>query len=749
MSAKPSAALQVAVLGMLALPSGALAQSVAANPRPAEAGPLMGEVVVTARRREESLQDVPGSVTALSGASIEQREIKALEDVGAPGLSFTPIGGNAGGFYIRGIGQNDAAITFEPGVGVYIDGVYRGRLQGGSLGLLDLERVEVLRGPQGTLYGRNSVGGAVNLISRSPTHAVSGQLRAGFGNFDSYSVSGALNVPISEFVTTRTSAAYSRRDGYTEDFLTGKEYDDDAFMGARNVIAFTPNDDIELTLATDYLERPLEGAGMQCEIVNPAAPLLPLLEGYQRRTGQRSYAQLCAETTSRGKDFNSIGARTARLTEDSSEEWGTALTARWRLHDAIELKSISAYRELDSTQFSNVTGVPAQLIEITRGPISQSQFSQEFQGQGQMADGRLNFTLGLFYYDEDVDRIDSSFLPPFGAAALTQQQNQRESYAVYGQSTYKLTDSVAVTAGVRYTREDVNYEAFDQSLINGALSNVVDPISEEFSDVTHLVNVSYDFTPDAMVYASWATGFKSGGFNTDAVPGFKPAFGPEEVDTYEVGFKATWLEGALLTNLAVYRSDYVDQQVQRQVFNPQTNAVAPLFQNAAESRIEGFELEVVARPLSSWRISAGYSYIEARFLSFDSLDEDTLEPISLADSEMPQTPRHQVTISNELSIPSGLVALEEFRFNVDYSYTSEVFLDVENPESLRRDDLSMVNASLSTTLASYPLELRLWGRNLTDERFVRWGIDFDETFGMATVARNEPRTYGMSVSWQF
>lgn len=710
---------------------------------PLLAQPALEEVVVTARKREESLQDAPMSIKALGAMELERRNITTLSDLegAVPNLSVKgSISRNNAGVFIRGVGQGDRSITLDPGVGLYINGVYLARMQGGMLDLLDIERIEVLRGPQGTLYGRNTIGGAVNIIPSKPSEKAGLKVRVGTGNYSLVDTGVVADLPlIEDTLYSRLSVGYTDRDGFTTNVANGEKWDDKNYLGLRGDLRWLPSDNVTVDLSLDWSKRRQESSGGQCVLEDRNAPLMQLAD----RVLGLGYADACAEADSLG-DLRFALDSSSR---DDTDEWGMAASLEWALSDTATLKSITSFRRLEWALDEDFDSSPLPVYHSRNDASWQEQYSQEFQLTGDSLGGDLQWTMGLYMFSEEVER------PAFTDFFLLNQFSERirysetESYALYGQASYQLAEQWVLTGGLRYTYEDRGFANQEVVLPSGDLTDNV-AVSDTFSAVTPMLNLAWHPTESVMAYLSLSQGFKSGGFNARpdvSQPESLEPYDEETVDSYEIGIKSRWLEDRLTANLALFRSDYEDMQLNN-VQVSDSGTPLSIIRNAGESVIEGVELDIEALVTENWRISLGYGYTSAEYEEYATLNPTSGLVEDLTYLEFANTPENSLKLSTDWKLPLELPGLYESRFRIDYSYTDGYYNDVENTEALRREDTDIVNASLLFAFNEDRTRLQLWGKNLTDEVYYRSGFSLGASFGAGQRFFSEPRTYGVTLT---
>ena len=728
--------------------------------RSAYASLVLEEVVVTAQKRAESLQDTPVAVTAFTAGTIENQRINDISQIAefTPNMTFdttSPISGVSSGavVFIRGIGQTDFSLTTDPGVGTYIDGVYSSRSVGGVLDVLDVERIEVLRGPQGTLFGRNTIGGAINITSRRPAEQLGGQLSVTAGDNNRVDVRAALDVPVGG--TLRTSAAFSskQRDGYVDRVLVGDELGDEDKQSLRLAALFQPTENLNIFLSYDYSEIDEQSA---------ASVLAGITEGVGTSTHAYNNVFVPANNPTEGLfDSRWLGDDDDRSyatgpTGTQLDIQGAALTLTW-VTDWLEFKSITAWRETEGSFFRDPDNSPIAITHTSNPDYYHEQVSQEFQFIGSAFNDRLEYVAGLYYFEEEG--TDNVFVPIYGEVPVpgsgfaiplyinNYADVDNTSEAAYLQATWRATPDLGVTLGVRSTEDDKEfiYEQYISTDPEG-LNNVVDLVgsgvgesNDSFSKTTYKAGLEYNLGVAGLLYGSYSEGFKSGGFNIRyVVPRPEPlAFDPEEVEAWELGLKWQGWNDRLRINTAVFFTDYSDVQVT--LFE---TGGGPLTQNVGEAELKGVELELTALFTEQFLVNLTAGYVDAEYTSINTPTTEITQPIG---ESLPNTPEFTFHLGAEYSIP---LSLGTFTLRGDYFYNDEVENDAQNSPFLYQDSYDMMNASLTYSDNSESWDLVVFGDNLTDERIITSG---DSNFGLGfhEANYNRPREYGVILRYRF
>jgi iron complex outermembrane recepter protein len=676
----------------------------------AESG--LEEVVVTAQKREESVQRIPVAVTALDETALETRNIVNLQQVGAfsPNVRIetTRSGSGSGGpIFIRGVGQNDPITSADPGVGVYVDGVYFGRMNGSLFDLVDVERVEILRGPQGTLYGKNTIGGAVNVITQKPGSELEGSVKARLGNYDYAQVVGSANIPLSDTVYTRVSAIGERRDGYSENTLDipGRDLDERRASAARAAIRYAPSDEFDAQLSLDWNDE--HNGGRALRRVNAGTEI----------------AQGSSDPFTASLDYP--GYR-------NSESGGAAVHLRWN-GPAFSLVSITSYRDIDEDHKVDLDAGPTNLAH-QNVTYRQRQMSQEFQILGSSFEDRLNWIGGLYAFNENARYVEFDSL--LGGASFLDLDVQPEntSFATFGQLDWKITDRLTGTLGLRYTYEkrqlDLRFNAFGPAYIE-----------DTWSEPTPRLAFAYQATDAVLFYVSAAKGFKAGQFNARArsTPEYRP-LDPEKVWAYEVGTKTRFLDNRVQLNIAAFYSTYED--IQLVSFAAQPNGVDFTASNAPEGKISGAELEFEARPFDGLRVQGSFGWLDARYTEYRDLAGR-----DLSSRKFEQTPSTTFSLAAEYTVQ--LAHVGSLLFATDYVQQSKIYAEATNVPQLSQQQYGLLGARIGYTLPSGNADFALWGRNLTNEEYIAQGVNLVGIVGAGSAIFGAPRTYGISATYRF
>jgi iron complex outermembrane receptor protein len=722
------------------------------------------EVVVTARHKAESLQSTPIAVSAFGAEQMKEAKIDGLGDIAGrvPGFQMNAYNAAEPELFMRGIGSDIESAGAAAAIGVYIDGVYISRGTGATGDLFDLERVEVLRGPQGTLYGKNVVGGAVNFITRKPnTEEAEGSLELTVGDYNLLETKAYYTAPLSDTLAGKVAVTALNRDGYGKNTYTGNDAADAERYSARGQLLFSPSSDLEILLSADTS-------------VSHGTP----------RVKHIGYAEW------RNQAFISSNPREDLNSEDGfedSETGGISLKVDWE-SDFGTLTSITAYRKndysiyenaaaglVDATQVFDPWGDPANNTVADHDALvalqpddewlslkeeDSTQFSQEFRLQG--GEGDLSWLLGLYYMVEEIDRneeVDYWFDTPWGTTAGNQgnqTNNETTSTAVFAQATYDLTEKLAVTAGIRwsedkkdfgglaYGRRFDNWDNLHEDLDGNRVESYTFETSDSWDAVTPSLTIDYQATDDVFLYFSMAKGYKAGGYNGEgmekAVEAITP-FEPEFALNHEVGFKTQWYDNRLRVNGAVFYTEYTD--IQSQVWvetGPNTPDNLQVLNGSGEAT--GLELEVTALVTENLTITGSYGQLRSVFTDDLIVDDENLK-----DNEMRRTPENSLNLA--ATYEWALADIGDASLRLDYQFQDKYYFDNSNDPITEVGTEFSIDASFTLRSFDDAWSLKLWGKNLTDELNLASTTVYAAYDDTAFNAYQPPRTFGLTGIYNF
>lgn len=722
--------LTLAVASVLTLPGLAPAQEIE-------------EVLVTAQRRVTDLQSTAAAISALSGDELTRRSIDDIEDLGltTPSMNVALYQGEAQ-IYIRGIGYSGIIGGSDSSTALHQDGVYLSRSSAAVPAFFDVDRVEVVRGPQGTLYGRNATGGSVNVLTRGGTDTWQSDASVLVGDYDRYRVYGAVSGPLSDNVQFRIAGQMERQDGFTTltrpvtDPLSGggvtSDVENTDEWMIRGTLDFQPSDTVSVTLKADYYKA--DDQNSVWLYFNPGTGTNPFFRSYVQERG----GELPANPLSRKQDSDLPHY-------NKPEIYGASARVSWEVGE-YSITSLTAFKHTNPLNRNDLDATGAFGVDQVREE-DHDQFSQEFQ-IASPADARFNWILGLYYFSEENDIRNEYFLPfvdeQFGLPSnpdccllLLNGSSETEAYAVFGEGTYTLTDQLDLVLGMRYSDESRDGDNNVQ-LVNfpsDALNNVAEFDEASFDDFTPKVGLNYTVSDQTFLYGSVSQGFKSGGFNVGSYQ--NTPFDPEEITAYEVGLKTDLLENRLRLNSAVFYYDYQDYQFQ-DVENNNT-----VIRNAAEAEITGIEIEGTALLGEGFSLDFGATYLDAEFANFTALDPKRPElGFQVLDGRrLPRAPEFKYTLGLSYTAP---IASGELTLRADYSWQDEVYFSAFNVQELYQDSYGWGKLRATYEPSDGGWSIAAFMDNVTDEEIIS-NATFNGDIIDSTVTGNmaPPRTVGV------
>lgn len=770
----------------------AFAQGAAAEPpaRDASSG-MLQEVIVTAQKREESLQETPIAISAMTAEVLEQRGIVDVSQLTAlsPNLTTTISPGSMANSTIslRGVANGDGILTSDSPVGTYVDGVVLGRQAGAAFDLVDLERVEVLRGPQGTLYGRNTIGGAVNLITAKPADEFRLKGKLSYGRWNRWQARTSLDTGEwgESGIRAKLSYVHKEQDGYVDNLLAPDKSDPGAseLDGARVALSFDRGGAFRASYAFDYNKVSGVPAPFQVEVVSAGmARVLAASPALGGRAGQVSPTRLDKLYLDHD-EVNTDEIKGHTLTLDFDVGANTTLRS---LTGYREFKQVAGFGEFDGqggilalTLDPRVLAPPPYFAVIPTGVQAidgffrpgvgrrrQHQLSQEFNLLGKVGE-RLAYVAGVFYFDESSYEWSPEFvaiplpeqlvgyLPPSLAAtvipippSLLSYTHESESKAVFGQATYDLTDRLSFTGGVRYTEDQKDLDQVPRGMLPAR------KLSRDFSRFNWAVALDLKLNDQLMTYGRVATGYKAGGIMARSA---NDGYDPEDLTSYELGVKSTLLDRRLRLNAAVFYVDHEDMQLGQLAAN--TNGSMSNTVNAGQAEYKGLEVEFEALLSESLTLSGGFGYLDQEFKEFWMLNVATnqLDDISQT-ARFPYSAKTTASAALQYDLPRFPIGLVSAR--IEYNYRSKVYFypatgayyGTPFSEQIAGAGRSLFDARLTLselTIGGAEASLSLWGKNLTDEEYRVHAADMGPTLGYAGNTWAEPRSYGIDLSVSF
>jgi iron complex outermembrane receptor protein len=756
--------LPVTIRNVLALASATALAAVAQAQEPEAQG--LEEITVTARKVSENLQDTPIAITVLTGGDLEDRQIfstNVLDQV-VPNLQFGDNAALAGNnhssqVFIRGIGQTDPTSTVDPGVGLYIDDVYMGSAVGGTMELRDIDSVQVLRGPQGTLFGRNTIGGAILITTKDPGDEFAGTVRAGFGTDSLVDGFLALDTPIASSIKARFTFGIRQQDGYVTRPDGTDLGDTNTFTGTMKWL-FTPSEKFKARLAFDYTKADENGSPLVFAAINEAATFPRVASrdaGCPGVVFPTSGPVPMINDPRCANDFQGAGPyhNNGNLPLTSwLENWGTSLNMSFTLSDSTELKSITAYRKIKWKGARDADNTPLTILN-TIYDVSGDQLSQELQFT--YKSDSLVGLVGLYYFEQsshDIATIDLNPPPPGVQHDSDNNDVDNQSWAAFTQWTYNLTDRFAATAGARYTQDKKGSypDQFDYSA--PAVKQVpVQWYRDTFSSFTPSASLSFKWNEEAMTYFSYSEGFKGGGwnshFNSVLTPDQQAAlqeFDPEQAQTLELGTKLELADRTVRLNLAVFTSDYKDMQLTYR--GPAPAGVAPFITNAGKTSIDGAEAELTWAATGDFLVESSVGYLDATINDLSNIPFAVLPPGLVEGNVLPFAPEWTAHVGLSYTAHAGGLEIVP---RIDASYQSQTFFDATNtPEIAQNDDVTTVNASVQLRGSDSKWRVIAGINNASDETYpVAGNSSLSTGSGYAEVAYARPREWFLNFQYDF
>ena len=763
--------------GCLTTLSALLATTAPAHAQSAAEGAQLDEVVVTARKVEENLQDVPVAVTAFTGAQLAQQNAVRISDIArlAPGLTLREGSNNPSGLVLslRAQVQTDQLATLDPSVGTYVDGFYWARAYGLNADLVDVRSVQVLKGPQGTLFGRNTTGGALLFETNNPNPtAPAGMLQATLGRFDEHILTGVLNLPLVEDrVALRFAVQENKRDGYLKDTRSGRSYANRDNLTARLKLLLQPTDNLKVVLSGELYDMTQDGPAQALAFVRQ--PVVASATQPAFASTGRTFVNLFpipGLTLDSNIAANAANPSGLALSDPPYTDVETQTYTGTVTYDAPfgAVKLIGGYRKIDSLSNIDLDGSPWQ-IHVTGSTQSLEHWSTELQVTGKAFGGALDYVGGVFYFSESgIDRSGGFQVP--GLSFLFNQfygDIDNTSKGAYAQGVWHINGALNFTGGLRYSTDSKGIEARNLTIDRrtGALTCTIAgtvaptcPISrdDKFDGVSYTAGLDYDLATDVLVYAKTSKGFRSGGQNLRATsPASFVPFKPEVVFEHEVGLKSQFFDRRMRLNVAAYRSTLKNAQRSTLRIIPQTGGTTTLLENAARARIWGAEAEMTAIVFPGFEVTATGALTKPKYLSYKEAPS-TQNPTGDRTGE-----RFDAVPESSFSI-AGLYRRDlgdsQLLLRADYSWQAKTPLNAwNNPRDPNNAAIiaattqpagGVVNARAALSFADNRYEAAIWGRNLANNRDVNNAL-FVDPFGYVAVRRREPRTYGVTLTARF
>jgi iron complex outermembrane recepter protein len=721
-------------VGLAVLMAGTSATAFAQDADTADAN----EIVVTATKRAENLQDIPISVSAISGDNLAKSRTTQADELvtKVANLQLTStVGDNTPIFALRGVSMSDYSLNQSSPVATYYDEVYKGNFAFLGVALFDLERVEVLRGPQGTLYGKNTTGGAVNLISRAPKLGdTSGYLNAGYGNYNRFDLNGGANIPIGDKAALRVAGTFAKADGWFKNVLPGQpDLASVSEYGIRASLLLEPSDGVQFILrgSTSYQNPRNYGIYAQPEAVNRP--------GLKRR-------QIAANVTDK---------RRARTTSIS-------LTGNFEVSDTLTVTSITSYDKGKLNFYEDTDGQPNQLLEIPYVDRA-SQFAQDLRLTSDN-DGPFNFILGAYYAREKVFNqtaleiakdVDSDGLPgvtnldcaiglPLGCLFENRFDQLKKSFALYTDVKFEVSDAVTLRGGLRYTRDTGDQTDFESNALGPdriLVVNLIPPSNLRYktSNVSGKVGVDYKLGADNLLYANYSRGYRAKSFNAKAFfdPSELSIAKAESVDAFELGLKTQFADRRVTLNTGAFYYSYKNQQF----INIDPNTAAQTLLNIPKSRIYGGEAELTARATDRLTIRAGLGLLNAR------IQRGIVSGVNVAGNRLSNSP--SITFSGGVDATVFDGNSGKLSISGDLSYSASQFFEVLNVPRLKQGSYALLSGHIDWESTNGRLNASVWAKNLTNKFYFTSRVDLLAGFGFDYNHVATPRSYGITIGTKF
>jgi iron complex outermembrane receptor protein len=723
-----------------ALPLGAsiaFAQDVDISNDTARASGGLDEIVVTARKRTENLQDVATSVSALSSLELERRFDSDVRDFAnaSPNVIIDDTQQGPGGVAavtIRGIGVADVEKSVDPAVGVVLDEIYLGTSSGNLVKAIDIDRVEVLRGPQGTLFGRNAIGGVINLARSRPTNELTGKMRATYANYDTLKAEGLISFPLTDWAAVKFTGAYQKSDGYMFNEVYNQDGQRDEFSALGVQLLLNPTPNLELSFSFDDQNTRQDPPQLQ-NLAKPTDLFCAV------------YDQCRVDLTTPQSGDRHVSVSNGRLEKNAFFDMNLGIArATYDLGSDLEVNYIYGRMETDEGITQDFDGTPLTLYDTDRPAVYHQDTHELRLSKG--GNGPLTFVVGGYYWDSayKIDLVSYiGFAVPNTILAIPQTVRQTtKSYAAFFEGDYKVSDRLTATLGGRYTHDRKTSGVNDYGF--GPNDNLDNPEEESWSKFTPRATLSFDVTDDVMVYGLYSQGYRSGGYtgrptseNTAKTP-----YDPETVDNFELGFKSEFADRRVRLNASAFLMKYKNKQEDVDVPTLTGTGRENRTINASSAELKGVEIDLTARPINGLTFNANLGYLDAKYKSFiaDTNNDGVLDDNS--DLSLRRAPKWNWTLgaTYEASVGPG-----EFWISGDVHYIGQHEISFLNNPSLRNDGQYLINGSLNYQINN--TQISVFGRNLANED--GWTIGYDVQGLWSYGAARAPRTYGVVVTQKF
>lgn len=697
------------------------------------------DIVVTARRREEQLQEVPIAVTALSSGDLREADITRIENLGqvVAGLTISTTNNRPSvpGFAIRGQRNDAAFITNDPSVGIYVAEAVQARVFGLAQSLFDLESVQVLKGPQGTLFGRNTTGGAILFQPQRPVigGGVEGYVYGRLGDYERADFQGALSLPVGDQAAVRLAFNRTQREGYIEEVALGQRLNGEDTISGRVVFLLEPTSTFSNTLYVDYFESDQTGPGTRLTEVRPTS---------SAQTTWNAQGELDRQNAT--FSWHQVESDIPIISTGSN--FGFTNVTEVEISPSLSLKNIFNFCDIDMVEIQDLDGTVLPLLH-TDDRQQTVQFSNEIQLQGQ-AGSWLDWILGAYHFREDGTR-QTLTTALGGTPSPRAGESLSESNSIFAQGDFGLTDTVTLTLGWRYTWDTRDFSQQLRSATTGACI-FCDSRSADFSASTYTVNLSWQASPDHLLYAATRTGFRAGGFNSSGnnAAALEP-FEPEYVTDFELGFKGDWYFGEqsrLRSNIAIYHTEYED--IQRAIIGQVMGVPVTSIFNAAEATIDGAEVELTFIPMDGVELIATSTWTDAQYENF--VEQTAGGPVDRSMNEFAYVPEWTYRLGARWRLPFAFGAGSETWVRADYIWQDDIYHTEFNETRNFQEAYGLLSARLDfENIGGAGFDFGIWGRNLTDEEYYLSTGDSYNTLGLVYRGLGEPRMVGVDIRKSF
>ena len=740
----------------------------------AQYAPALEEVMVTARKREESLQETPISITAISGAMIEATKMFNVADIAQQTPNMSVQASNNGissslQAYLRGVGQFDFALTVDPGVATYVDGIYLARTVGANIQLPDIEQILVLRGPQGILFGKNTIGGAIAVTTRTPSGDTDYNAEITLGEYDYASVNGYLEFPVTDDVAASVAVISTYSEGWQKrDRRSNAGNDDQLVLRSHLVTDFTDQWNSHLILNYTRIDQNVYPQVLS-DFDQDA-----VIAGIYNSAVLGPLGESCCEP-----DVNDID-RSHALNErdkDKNKNWSLSWTNTWEV-DELTLKSITGYIDMHTDSYRDADNSVYDYFAVG-GKLNVQQYSQEFLLTNATG-GKLDWLVGLYALYEDGNQtsdvtVANGLYEATGALPLDltldyDRSQDTTSYAAFFNTTYHLREDTRLNLGARYTYDEKDLDMYSIKRASqtpvlipgptepGSCSDVVADgdgsyfsCNDNWDEFSPKVGVEYDFDQDMMGYATVSSGFRSGVYNGRPTATAQVSVAdPETLISYEIGLKNQLWDNRLQLNGALFYNDYKDRQfLINRPSGSVDNALALVVDNAADSTLWGGELEFTVLPTDNLTITGGLAYIDPEYQNFEAVNPTTGELEDLSDRPFTYVPEWTANLLAQYVIDLSNGA--SLRLRGDLAYTDDIYYSDDELsysfDRLHAGSYTIYNAGITYVTASEKWEVSVFGKNLGDKRAIVGGFGVD-AFGTTTVSYTPPQRFFISFKYR-